>query len=590
VSINSASYIAISGMMATQVQMTVAAANISNADTTGYTEKTANQAALVGGGAGAGTTITSITGNVDKFLLKSLVGSTWDLGAANTTNNYLDQLQSLYGSTAGSDSTGTSLGNTLASLETAISSLSSTPNSASLQANAVAALDTVTSQLRQTSSGIQQLRGNADQDIASSISDVNQQLKLIGSLNQQIQQAAASGQPTGDLEDQRNTALQDVASKMDVSYFTNANGSLQIYTTSGQALVDSSVHQLSYTPATNVTASTTYSATPPSGFGGIMVNGVDITSQINSGSIGALIDLRDTTLPGAQSQLDELAGQLESSLNAVHNQGTSLPPPATLTGTAAVTATTSLSASGTARIAVTDKSGNLVSYQDLDLSSYASVADLVSAINGISGLSASINANGNVVISSTNASDGVAINEMSSSVGANGQGLSDWLGLNDLVTGSGASDIAVRSDILSNPGLLATATLDSSASPAVGAQVISAGSTTVANNLYSALTGSTTFSAVAGLGSATESFANYAADIVSDVATKASQASADYTNKQTAQSSFSSTMSSESGVNLDQETARLSSLQNQYTASAELLQVLNQMFSSLMTAVQAAVA
>jgi len=124
----------------------------------------------------------------------------------------------------------------------------------------------------------------------------------------------------------------------------------------------------------------------------------------------------------------------------------------------------------------------------------------------------------------------------------------------------------------------------------VGAQMISAGSTTVANNLYSALTGSTTFSAVAGLGSATESFANYAADIVSDVATKASQASADYTNKQTAQSSFSSTMSSESGVNLDQETARLSSLQNQYTASAELLQVLNQMFSSLMTAVQAAVA
>jgi flagellar hook-associated protein 1 FlgK len=72
------------------------------------------------------------------------------------------------------------------------------------------------------------------------------------------------------------------------------------------------------------------------------------------------------------------------------------------------------------------------------------------------------------------------------------------------------------------------------------------------------------------------------------VAANASQASSDYTNKQTAQSYFSDTMSSESGVNLDQETARLSSLQNQYTASAELIQVLNQMFSSLMTAVQTA--
>ena len=76
------------------------------------------------------------------------------------------------------------------------------------------------------------------------------------------------------------------------------------------------------------------------------------------------------------------------------NQGTSLPPPSTLTGTTAVTASTALSATGTVRIAVTDQSGNLASYRDLDLSGYATVGDLVSAINGISGLSASIDATG----------------------------------------------------------------------------------------------------------------------------------------------------------------------------------------------------
>ncbi len=86
------------------------------------------------------------------------------------------------------------------------------------------------------------------------------------------------------------------------------------------------------------------------------------------------------------------------------------------------------------------------------------------------------------------------------------------------------------------------------------------------------------------------SFADYAADIVASVASKSSQASDAYTNKQALQSSFSSAMSSESGVNLDEETARLSSLQNEYTAAAELLQVVNQMFSALMSAVQTAVA
>jgi len=591
VSISSASYIAYSALMATQVQMTVASANIANADTQGYTEKTANQAAVYSSGAGAGVSITSITGSVDQFLMKSLVGATSDLGSADSLNNYLNQLQSLYGNTIGDGTSGTSLGNTLASLESAISSLANNPSDASLGANVVQALDTVASQLRQTSSGIQQLRGNVDQDIGSSVTDVNKQLQLIDSLNKQIAQASGSGQPTGDLEDQRNTALQDVASKMDISYFTGANGSLQVYTASGQALVDSTAHALSYTPAATVTAGMTYNPSSPGGFGGIMLNGMDITSQITSGSIGALVSLRDTVLPGAQSQLDQLADQLATSLNAVHNQGTSLPPPATLTGTAAVTSATPLSGTGSVRIAVTDAQGNLVTSLDIpDLSSYSTVGDLVTKINSTTGLSASIDSNGHLVIAATGSGDGVAINEMSSAVGAGGQGLSDWLGLNDLVTASGASNFAVRSDILSNPGLLATSSLDSSASLTNGAQVLSPGSASIANSLYSTMTGSTDFSSVAGLGATTTSFADYAGDIVGNVASKASQASDAYKSKQALQSTFSSTMSSNSGVNLDEETARLSSLQNEYTASAELLQVINQMFTALMTAVQTATA
>jgi flagellar hook-associated protein 1 len=587
VSLDVALRIAVSSLMATELQMSVASANIANADTTGYTEKTANQTESVTNGVGTGVTITGVTSTVDKLLLKTLMQATSALGSADTSNSYLNQLQALYGTTSGTSSTGTSLANAIATFETAVSSLSGTPSSASLQANAVSALDDLASQLRETSSGIQSLRGNADQDIASDVTDVNKQLNTIASLNAQIKQAAASGQPTGDLEDQRNNALQDISSKMNVSYFTSSSGDMQVYTASGQALVDSSVHPLSYTPASSVTASTTYSASPPSGFSGITVNGVDVTSQISSGDIGSLISLRDSVLPAAQSQLDQLATQLASSLNAVSNTGTSLPPPATLTGTATVTATTPLNATGTVRIAVTDQSGNLKSYQDIDLSSTATVGDLVSAINsGSSGVTASIDSNGHLVLSSGSSGTGVSINEMTSSVGSNGVGFSDALGLNNLVTATGASDFAVRSDILSNPGLLALSSLDSSASLTTGSQVLSSGSTTVVNNLYSALTGSTSFGAVGGLGSTTESFADYAASIVSSVASKAAQASTDLTAKQTTQTTFSSAMSSETGVNLDEETARLSTLQNQYSAASELIQMVNTMFTDLMTAVK----
>ncbi|GGI19417.1 flagellar hook-associated protein FlgK [Bradyrhizobium guangdongense] len=588
-SLDIARSIAFSGLSSTSVQISVTSSNISNADTTGYTKKTANQSSSVTNGVGTGVTVTGITSTVDKLLLKSLVSADSDLGAADTTNTYLTSLEKLYGSTSStsSSSTGTSLANSIASLESALSSLASTPSSASLQSNVVSALDDVTSQLRETSSGIQKLRSNADQDIASSIDDVNTDLQNISDLNAEIKQTAAAGQSTADLEDQRNTALQDVASKMNVSYYTASNGDLQVYTTTGQALVDSSAHKISYAAAANVSPSTTYTAgSSSSGFSAISVNGVDITSQITGGDIGALVTLRDKTLPAAQSQLDQLASQLASAVNTVSNSASSVPAPTSLTGTTSVTSGTALSATGTVRLAVTDQSGNLVSYGDLDLSSYSTVGDLVTAINGISGMSASIDANGHLSISATASGNGIAINEMTSSVGSSNEGFSSYFGLNDLMTGTSASDIAVDSSILTGTKGLQLATLNSSSSLTAGNSVLTSGSATTVNALYSALTASRTFSSTGGLAATTGSFADYASTIVADVASKSSQASTNYTAKETAQSTYASSLSSQSGVNLDEESANLSTLQNQYSAASALISAINTMYSALITAVQ----
>jgi flagellar hook-associated protein 1 len=583
VSLDIARYIAFSGLTAAEMQINLAASNISNADTPGYTRKTADQSSVATGGIGAGVAITGISSDVDRLLLKSLIGATSDLGSANVTNSVLSELQQLFGNTSssGNGSSGTSLANTLASLEAALSSLAGTPSSVSLQSAVVNAVNDVAAQLRSTSSGIQNLRANADQDISSSVDSINADIKQIAALNKSIKQEAAAGQPTADLEDQRNSALQDLSTYMNVSYFTNSSGDLQIFTASGQPLVDAAAHTMSYTPSTNVTAATSYSS---GGFSGITVNGVDVTSQISSGKVGALITLRDKTLPAAQDQLDQLAKQLKSSLNEVSNQGTSLPPPAKLTGSASVP--DAFSATGTVRIAVVGQSGNLVSYKDIDLSQFTSVTDLANAISG-SGLTASVDASGHLSITATTAGDGISINEMTSSVGgSNGPGFSDYFGLNDLVTGTGASDFAVRGDILDGNTPLPTSTLDPSATLTAGNQVLSPGSAIVVNAFSSALTGSTKFAAAGGLNATTGTFANYAAAIVSSVANKAAQATGMLTAKTTAQATYANSMSSETGVNLDEERARISALQNKYSSASELIQVVNSMFNSLISAIQ----
>lgn len=579
-SLSSIRSIATSSLSAAQYQMSVTSSNVANADTEGYTRKTATQAAVVTSGVGTGVTITAVTSSVDKYLVKDLVAAASALGAAEATASFTDSLQALFGSTSGSEDGGTSLASSLVTLESAIASLAATPESDTLKAQAVDALDAVASQLRETSAGIQGLRADADGQIEDAVTTVNDALKTIASLNDQIAAASARGESTADLEDQRNTALQAIAAEIDVSYYVNSDNQMRIYTAGGTTLLDSKAHELSYSAAGTVTADTV--------FGAITVDGKDVTGQLGSGAIGALLTLRDETLPASQDALDALAGGLIDQLNAAYNAGSAVPAPETLTGSASVAGSDAFSGTGTLRVALTDEEGALSSYADLDLSAYGSIGEVVSALDAIDGLSASLDAAGHLVLSSETAGLGVSLADIGVSVGGTGEGFSATFGLNDLLTGSGAADIAVRSDILAAPGTLATGGLSTDATLTTGASVISSGENAVAQALSEALTGETAFDAAGRLAGGGKTFADYAAAVVADAASLATSATSDLTSKETVQQTLTDLFASQTGVNLDEETARLSELEQQYSTAAQLLQVLNAMFDALLEAAQSA--
>lgn len=568
---------ATTSLAATQVQIAIASSNIANADTAGYTRKSATQSTTVTNGVGTGVALTAVSGAIDKYLLKDLASAKAALGAATVGGDYADRLQSLFGTTGDSTTGGTSIANSIASIESALSALAGTPESETLKAQAVDAFDAFATQLRELSSGIQTLRANADGEIATAVDTVNDALHAIDDLNSQIAQAKARGESTADLEDKRNTALQTITEQMNVSYFTTANGEMRIYTASGTPLLDSQVHELSHAGIGTVASNTVFDP--------ILVDGQDITAQMTSGRIGALIDQRDTDLVAAQSELDNLAARFIDAVNAQYSQGTSVPPPSVLSGTRTVSATDAFSGSGTVRFAAVGADGTLQSYQDLNLSDYATVGDLVDAINSISGLSAQIDSSGHLVI---NASTGVAITDVSgSSVGA-GQTLTSYFGLNNLLSGAGAANINVRKDILATPGLLATSKLDASASPAIGGVVLNAGSADQARALVSVLTGSQGVPAAGGLAATSTSFADYAATIVSTAVSAASKAASTLSTRETTYQTLADRMSSQTGVNLDEETARINALQQQYSTAAQLLTVLNTMFDALLQTAQSA--
>ncbi|RAI40552.1 flagellar hook-associated protein FlgK [Rhodoplanes roseus] len=589
-SLAAARNIAMSSLLTSQTRISISSSNVANADTEGYTRKTATQATDVTAGVGTGVTVTGISSTVDKLLVASLVKAESRLGAATTTEAYSSLLQDAYGTTSSDDSTteGTSIANSIADLSSALTELADTPESATLQAQVIDKLDSLAAQLRSTSSTVQSLRSNADTEIETSVGQINQALNDVNSINKRIASASASGADTSDLEDQRNTALSTLGTLMNVTYFTGSNNQVHVYTSGGKVLVDSSAHELSYASASTVTSDTVYSETPPSGFSGITVDGLDITSQITSGNVGALIELRDETLPNAQKDLDSLADGLADALNAVHNQGTALPAPATLTGTTTLAGTDSFSGTGTTRFAVVDSDGALVSYADIDLSTVSTVDDLVSAIDSVDGLSASLDSSGHLVVTADDSDYGVSIGAMDGTVGTDEQGLSDWLGLNDLVTGKGAGNFSVRSGILSNTSLLAVSKLSDGGTLTTGASVLASGSTVIASALLDAFETKHTFGAAGNLGNAKATFATYASEVVGAVSTGYSSASSELTTATSLESSLSDAISSQSGVNLDEETNLLSELQTMYEAAAQVMSIVNDLFSTLLEMVQSA--
>lgn len=566
--------IATSSLMATQVQMQVTSSNIANADVDGYTRKVATQTATVMSGTATGTSVTAVSSTVDKYLLRDVVEAASAAEAASVASAKADSLESLFGTTdGGDDGSGTSITSALDSLISAMSSLSGTIESSTLQAQVVDNLESLTGQLRDLASGIQGLRSDADHEIADKVEEANSAIQAIADLNVQIVAAKARGDSTADLEDQRNTALTSLSKLMDVSYVVSSSGQMLVSTGGGTPLVDAVAHEVSYTPAGTTTADTV--------FVGITVDGKDITAEISSGSIGALIEQRDETLPAAAEQLDALAQMLIDTLNTAYNSGTSVPAPSTLTGTTTVAATDSLDATGTWRVALVDSEGALSSYADLDLSSFSTVGDLVDGLNAISGITASIE-DGHLVIKSSDTSLGVALADTDTEFSGSSEGVSDHFGLNDLLTGSSAATINVRSDIAAGTTRLATSVLSTG--------TLTAGDTAVAaSSAFVAAFGATldesySFDAAGGLGATTTTLGSYAAEIIGWASTNASTASDRLDTAQSSYDSYSDALASMTGVNIDEETARLSELEQQYSVASQLLEVLNAMFDALLAA------
>lgn len=419
---------AISGLQVAQRALDVTAQNISNANTEGYSRKEVSQEAVILGGRGAGVAISDVLRAADALLLKDLGGATSELEERDARSRFYDRMQDLFG-TPGSNQ---SISAKIAEFANQAEALATSPEDLSAVTELVSQATLLAEELNRLGSQVQAFRLQADREIGTSIDVINGELTDIEQLNIQIGENTNLGREVGDLLDQRDRALQRISEQIDINYFFRGDNQVVIFTAEGQTLLDRTAKMLSHSTASSVNADVTYAGGT---IDGIDLNGSDITSQIASGKIAALVEMRDTVLPDLYAQLGAMAQELHDVVNGIHNLGAGFPGVDQLTGTRSFAATDAPDWSGEFRIATLDSTGAVTETQDFDLAGYATINDLVTAIDAMGLVSASLDASGRVVVS-TITGHNIAITDLDSSVEAGAAPMTApaFLGLNDFFT------------------------------------------------------------------------------------------------------------------------------------------------------------
>lgn len=428
---------AISGLNTAQSRIAITSSNISNVNTAGYSKKIAGQETLTLDGIGAGSQIGDIYRNVNEGLVREMRGDLGKAGREEVRYEFFQRVQTLFG-TPQSDA---AISQRINDLADAFEQLGVTPDQNSPRIEAIESAIQVMESFEKLSSQLQDMRDDIDDQITDEVNSANTLLSEIADLNTGIIRLKNLGQPTTELQDQRDQKLNSLAKIIDITTFTRSDGSMVIYSANGaNTLLDRTPNELTFTQ--------TAGFEPGTGGSGVSLDGTDITDTLRTGTLKGLFEMRDSEIPALNDQINELAGELRDALNEEHNKGTAFPPPANLSGNRTVAASDPLTATGAFRVAALDADGNLIatdSWADIELpTTPATVQGIITAINSSDAgtyLTASLIDNKLVI----EGQDGnrVAINEMDSQITTSDgrqQGMSHYFGLNDFISSTKSAD------------------------------------------------------------------------------------------------------------------------------------------------------
>lgn len=223
-------------LQANQIALQTAGNNIANVNTQGYSRQSVVfqtvEGQFTGGGyIGKGVDIATIQRSYSAFLTRQSTLAASTQSADTTRADKLKQLEGLFSVGTGS------LGATINSMLNAFSDVASAPTDLTARTVVLTRMDETASRMRAASQQLEDLQTGITSELNEKISKINSIAQSIASVNDQIARANGSGQPPNDLLDRRDQLVRDLNQYVQTTSIPATDGTVGIFIGGSQALV-----------------------------------------------------------------------------------------------------------------------------------------------------------------------------------------------------------------------------------------------------------------------------------------------------------------------------------------------------------------
>jgi flagellar hook-associated protein 1 len=556
---------ATSAISTEQAAITVTGNNIANVGNANYarevvqttpgTETELKQGVFIG----SGIDLTGISRQVDDALNSRLRSSTSDNSAAQTSENWVGQIQSTLGALSGND-----LSSQMSTFFTGWSNLANNPTDSGLRQIVLQNGQNLAGYVNSLSTQLNTLGTTISAELPQQAQTANSLASDIASLNVKIVQAQGGTAGSANaLLDQRDTDLSQLSQLVNITTANQPDGSINVYIGTEPLVEGQTNHGLS---VQNVANGSTGATTPT-----LVFTNTGGNVSATGGVLGALSGA-EAQVSNVSTQVNTIAKNLISAVNIAHSSGQGTEGFTSVTGatvisdptlplTAPLSGAAGNVSNGSFVLHVTQPDGTtistLVPVTEKGTPGDTTLNSLVTSLNAINGVTATV-AGGQLTIKSASPTATISFSQDSS-------GALAALGVNTFFTGTGAGDIAVNSTLTTDPNLLAAA---QNGEPGDNSNA------TAISQIES--------QSLVGLNG--QSLTSVYQDLATNVGNSAATAKTNASATQAVVDTLTAQQQSLSGVSINEETVNLMQQQQAFQAAARVVSTVQAMYATLINA------